>query len=885
MSKFITRLLQLSGMGAIALSIPTQVVNAQSASAAAMLEEVVVTARRREENLQDLPLSIQALTADALEAQGIINIEELTDFVPNVVLGDATRANDTRLFIRGVGGGFSNPAQVFGVGTYIDGHYISGSLGAFMSTLDVDRIEVLRGPQGTLFGKNTTGGAISVVTAKPQAENDAYVQVRGGSYGRQDLRLMLNTPLSENLYFRGNFAREYFDGYYKNAAADVYSALDEYTGGEEQTSTGLALRFLPNDEWTVDLRLMLSYDRDENQGGLCRAYPDAEVYEAIHGVTFAGPDGIEGTSDDVTGNLVGVQAGGYADGEDFWGGGIRIDALYPGANADYLNYCSQAWENGDKWTTYQDAQTMSNVDNEMAMLDINYAPSDGMIGPLSDASLQIKGAWRYTSYSYYQDRDMGPGIIDHIGNAPIDGRGVNRYTDEVEVILTGNLGDRATLTSGFYYFDDQAQSGNRTCISKWLEAEDPLNFEPFTCTPEGGTFFHRLPVDGQKRAFGSFNTVLGTSTALYSHLNYSLTDDLTLAVGARAMKDDRVGRNLEHAADRGSCITPTGGLTMCNPTWTITPESLGGELAMNSEASYSHVTPAISLTKTLAPSGSLDSGIIYASYSEGYLTGAFNDELNPYNPEMTSAQRAAVQSIVAYNPEYIANYEAGFKATMAGGNLRIASAVFFMDYTEKQEAIEQDNPTGIYGPDDTIEYTTNAADVSITGVELEVRAIPWENGFVSVDFGILNSEYSEFLVPDLDNPGQLKDVSESSIQNRTPDWTFTGTVEHAFTLGNGATITPQFSVYSQAGMEWASGIDSGEKSSATMGCYQDSFMKARVRATYAPASGDWRAAVWGNNITDEEILFECTGTRSGGMRYMYEAPAMWGFDFTYNFGM
>jgi len=200
MSKFITRLLQLSGMGAIALSIPTQVVNAQSASAAAMLEEVVVTARRREENLQDLPLSIQALTADALEAQGIINIEELTDFVPNVVLGDATRANDTRLFIRGVGGGFSNPAQVFGVGTYIDGHYISGSLGAFMSTLDVDRIEVLRGPQGTLFGKNTTGGAISVVTAKPQAENDAYVQVRGGAYGRQDLRLMLNTPLSENLY-------------------------------------------------------------------------------------------------------------------------------------------------------------------------------------------------------------------------------------------------------------------------------------------------------------------------------------------------------------------------------------------------------------------------------------------------------------------------------------------------------------------------------------------------------------------------------------------------------------------------------------------------------------------------------------------------------------
>jgi iron complex outermembrane recepter protein len=891
MSKqILQRSIQLLGAMGITALLPTQAVNAQSASAAAMLEEVVVTARRREENLQDLPMSIQAFSADALEAQGIINIEEIGDFVPNVSLGDATRANDTRLFIRGVGGGFSNPAQVFGVGTYIDGHYMSGSLGAFMSTVDIERVEVLRGPQGTLFGKNTTGGAISLVTAKPHDQFDGYIQGRTGSYGRQDVRLMANVPLSDNLFMRANFAREYFDGYYKNAAAADFPTLDANTGGEEQTSFGFALRYLPSNQLTVDFRLMLAQDRDENQGGLCRAYPDAEVYGDIHGVTFDGPDGLAGTADDVTGNLVGVPEGGYADGEGFWGGGIRLDKLYKGANANFLNYCASAWEAGDKYTTYQDYNTFSNVDNNMAFLDVTYEPTDGMIGPLSNASVQLKGGLRYVSYSYQQDRDMGPGIIDHVGNAPTDGRGVNRYTDEFEVILTGNLTDRLTLTSGFYYFDEQAQSGNRTCLSQWLDAADPLDFPEYVCTPEGGTFFHRLPVASEARGSGSFGWVSGRSTALFSHVTYELSDSLTLAMGARAMKDDRAGRNIELPADRGSCLSGYGAgasdpLNMCNPTWTVNPTTLGDNLAMNASAEYSDVTPMISLTKQLAPSGSLDSGMIYASYSEGYLTGAFNDELNAYGSGLTSAQSAAIQSIIAYDPEYIANYEAGFKGTLAGGNLRVSSSIFFMDYTDKQENIALPNPDGVYGQDENYDYTTNAADVSITGIEVEVKAVPWDNGFASINFGMLNSEYSDFKVPDLDNPtGPYVDVSASSINNRTPDWTFTAVLEHAINLGNGATLTPQVSMYSQAGMEYQSGLNEGEQSSATRGCYQDSLAKFRVRATYLPAAGNWKASLWGNNVTDESVMYECTGTRSGAMRYMYEAPAMWGADFTMNFG-
>ncbi len=155
-------------LSGVALLASGQVAAQQSASAQAMLEEIVVTARRREENLQDLPLSIAAINADAIEAQGILSIEDASDFVPNVTLTTSDRAHNTRVIIRGIGGGHPDPVFVFGSGMYLDGHYIPNSLGGYMSTMDIERIELLRGPQGTLFGKNVTGGAVNIITTKPE---------------------------------------------------------------------------------------------------------------------------------------------------------------------------------------------------------------------------------------------------------------------------------------------------------------------------------------------------------------------------------------------------------------------------------------------------------------------------------------------------------------------------------------------------------------------------------------------------------------------------------------------------------------------------------------------------------------------------------------------
>ena len=217
MKTILSSLRLLAFASGVLLMIPGHVAaQGQSASAEAMLEEVIVTARRREESLQTLPLSVAAITADAMQAQGVYNLMDMSDIVPNVALAEDVRANDTLLYIRGLGGGFSNPSQVFGTAVYIDGHIQVGNLGAFNSTADVERIEVLRGPQGTLFGRNVTGGAVNIITAKPGPDFESELILRAGDYGRADLRGMINTPISDNLYARFNVGYESYDGYWHN---------------------------------------------------------------------------------------------------------------------------------------------------------------------------------------------------------------------------------------------------------------------------------------------------------------------------------------------------------------------------------------------------------------------------------------------------------------------------------------------------------------------------------------------------------------------------------------------------------------------------------------------------------------------------------------------
>jgi iron complex outermembrane receptor protein len=211
------KLLSCSFVSAILASQLPGLASAQTSSddAVTSLENVVVTARRREESLQDVPVAISALTADQLQTQNVRTLEDMTAFAPNIKV-NAGRATSSTInaYIRGVGQ--NDPLWGFepGVGIYIDDVYVARPQGALLDVYDVERIEVLRGPQGTLYGKNTIAGAIKYVTRDIATEPTFNVSATGGSYNQREIKVGGSMPVvDEHIYLGAAVAYLRRDGY------------------------------------------------------------------------------------------------------------------------------------------------------------------------------------------------------------------------------------------------------------------------------------------------------------------------------------------------------------------------------------------------------------------------------------------------------------------------------------------------------------------------------------------------------------------------------------------------------------------------------------------------------------------------------------------------
>ncbi|MEW6374074.1 MAG: TonB-dependent receptor [Pseudomonadota bacterium] len=224
---------------------------APDGEAASDVQKVVVTARRREESLQDVPVSVTAFSADQLSKQGVPDVTALALALPNTTL-KASRATNSTLtaFIRGVGQ--ADPLAGFesGVGIYIDDIYLARPQAAVADIYDVERIEVLRGPQGTLYGRNTIGGAIKYVTRKLGSKPDLRLRATAGTYGQIEGVATASTPLSDTVRIGGTVARFKRDGFGTN----LYTGAENYD--KDVTALRLSTEFTP----TPDLFIRLAAD-------------------------------------------------------------------------------------------------------------------------------------------------------------------------------------------------------------------------------------------------------------------------------------------------------------------------------------------------------------------------------------------------------------------------------------------------------------------------------------------------------------------------------------------------------------------------------------------------------------------------------------------------
>jgi iron complex outermembrane receptor protein len=224
--------------------------------------DIIVTARKREESLQRTPISISALGAKQLDAQGITSILKIQDIAPNVAFKNVPTnsgvASNAAVYIRGIGQSDFAPSVDPGVGIYVDGVYQGRSVGGVFDMIDIDRVEVLRGPQGTLFGRNTIGGAVSIITAKPTDDFHGKADVKVGTDNRVNVRAMLNMPLADTLFLKVSGGLFSQDGYVN--APNLGTKLGNQ---DTKTARGVLLwEAAPN----LDLTLSADFMRDKNNG-------------------------------------------------------------------------------------------------------------------------------------------------------------------------------------------------------------------------------------------------------------------------------------------------------------------------------------------------------------------------------------------------------------------------------------------------------------------------------------------------------------------------------------------------------------------------------------------------------------------------------------------
>ncbi|MDG2502726.1 MAG: TonB-dependent receptor [Porticoccaceae bacterium] len=300
--RFVASALAFAVAGTAAVTSP--VLYAESLA----LEEIIVTSRKREESLQDVPISVTSVTED-LNRASVRSLRDMADFAPNLYIErNQGTPGGVNISMRGVEYSETDKSYDPSIGVVVDGMYLGTAAGSMLNNFDTKRIEILRGPQGTLFGKNTTGGVIHVVRGDVTGEFGGKVSATVGSDGRKDFNGLLNLPLGENGGIK-LFANEISsDGYFYN------TTLNEKVFGDDKTTFGAAIRWEPTEDFDIQLHVERNND-DTDSGAYANANTPGILTCALSGVnanlgtggcaatdTGSGPDqtSTDGRNDTIT---------------------------------------------------------------------------------------------------------------------------------------------------------------------------------------------------------------------------------------------------------------------------------------------------------------------------------------------------------------------------------------------------------------------------------------------------------------------------------------------------------------------------------------------------------------------------------------------------------
>lgn len=705
----------LASCAIIAMCFAAQPVIAQDTSEQAEpvgVDIITVTAQKREESVQDVPIAITAVTRDALETQQINSIADLSKLAPNVQLdASAPIFSSSQIltgFIRGIGQNDISSSLEPGIGIYLDGVILARSIGANVDLLDVERIEILKGPQGTLFGRNTIGGAISVVTRAPSQDFGFVGELTGGSRERLVARATVDIPISETLLtqFSGQIRQQ--DGYQRiigfpgNAGVTDEDSLNiipanryDRRGGTDTWSVRGKVQFEPTDSFSV--RITGDYSKADEQSGAVslvatdtNAFAPAPTYAAVYNTCVASPPFLfdDGGPLAFLAPICGPR-----------GGGVPGAAGLPGlAGYNFLNQ-QQRLTFGDQFITddidetYGNGGNTSHVDTWGISGEVNVDIAEGL-------SLKSITAYREVEAQLAVDLDGSPIMIA----TTLSALEQQQFSQELQFNFDAVDG-RLLGTFGLYYFNEKNENLENAYLSEGL-----------------GQFYGPYTNDND-------------SYAAYLNSNFELTDSLSITLGGRFTRDEKTFEAGQ--SDLNLSLLKLGLFTagqLPNPSDPTRLYPLGvqndvyEDFSLRIGAEYD-ITPDI---------------MTYGSFAQGFKSGGYTTRLSIPTPGNVPPR---------FDPEQATTYEFGLKSLLADGRLQLNAAAFHTDYNNLQVIV-------VRGISPFIE---NAGTAKIDGFELEANFVPVRQVRLTGSLGYLDARYTRL------DPSVTFSLDDAFVN--TPEWT------------------------------------------------------------------------------------------------------------------
>lgn len=789
------------------------------------LDQIIVTAQKREEALQDVPVVVTALSETMLEDNGVRDIKDLATIVPGLTVTSTQSEAQTTARIRGIGTVGDNAGLESSVGVVIDGVYRPRNGVGFGDLGELERVEVLKGPQGTLFGKNTSAGVINVVTKRPTYQQSAEAEITVGNYGAFGVSGSYSDAISDNIAFRVFGAKRKRDGF-----LDVRTGAGPRQDREDQDQNFHTFRGQVLIEPTDTLDILLSADftnRDEN---------------CCSSVTI-----IRGPTAPI------------------------IDALAPDSGVAPVAdpFARRAWSNRGSEQYIKDKGVSAQIDWETpwfggaTLTSItagrDWSSTNGIDFDYSTADILYRNAQKGDNYTAFD-------------------------TFSQEIRLTGST-EKVDWMFGLFYSDEKLERNEAYRVGSAYEAYlstailariNPL----LAASPTAPLFFSQA----SGRPFGTVFAGLSASdryeqnaksTALFTNNTWHVNDALDLTLGLRYTIEDKdltsVYRN------------PNGGLgcgaMLANPAQVVAALVARGLTVAQASAAaptvvgfgclpWTNIQHNGRFTKqereekewsgTFKAAYRFNENVMaYFSAAHGYKAGGFNLDRVQSNNGLSSGTSGVVPvNDTSFDGEFVDSFELGTKTTWLGGNLLLNATLFHQEYSDFQL-------NSFLG---TSFVVRSIPKVTSQGLDAELL---WQSGGWMVQSGLTyaDTKYGDDPLPDADLallPGNRPSFA--------PKWSATASVGYDFDIGS-------LKAGAHVGAKYMSDYNTGSDLDPQKA--QDGYTLANARFSIGAPDDRWSLELWSQNITDEEYYQVGIDTplQTGSWNAFLGAPRTYGMTF------